>query len=110
MYNTSSAETTLHVAQLDSGPGYAEFVEKIHRKYGFADQPPVKGGPEQWDILYPVSAFIESENFPIVSNRSVTGMDLPELTIKLVSDRVDIESGYRTMTIEVSHVSRLPLC
>jgi len=106
LYNATSTETSLHVAQLDSGPGYADFVKKIHDRYGFPEHPPVKGGPAQWDILYPVSAFIESENFPIVANGSVSQEKLPDLTIKLVSDRFDERSGYRTMTIEVSHVSR----
>jgi hypothetical protein len=107
MYNISSGETALHVAQLDSGPGYAEFVTKIHERYGQADDTPVKGGQEHWDILYPVSAFIESEHFPIQSNLTASEIGLPTVSMKVIGDRYDTESGFRTMTIEISHVSNL---
>ena len=110
MYNTTSAETSLHVAQLDSGPGYADFVQKIHQRYGQQAHLPVKGGPENWDILYPVSPFIESQHFPITTNGSLAQSRAPELTIKLVNNRFDEVSGYRIMTIEVTHVSVIILC
>lgn len=106
MYNVTSGQTTLHVAQLDSGPGYADFVTKIHQRYGLETLPPVKGGPEQWDILYPISAFIESENFPIVSRMSAEHLEIPLVDIKLLANRYDDVSGYRTMTLHVTHVSQ----
>jgi hypothetical protein len=110
MYNTTSAETSLHVAQLDSGPGYADLVRKIHQRYGQQAHLPVKGGPENWDILYPVSPFIESQHFPITTNGSLAQSPAPELTIKLVNNRFDEESGYRILTIEVTHVSAIIPC
>jgi hypothetical protein len=107
LYNVSSASTSLHVAQLDSGPGYNEFVHKINSRYGASDQPLLKGGAAEWEILFPVSSFIESEHFYLdaASNLTGSGIDLPTVAMKVIADRYDAESGYRMMTIDVTHVS-----
>jgi len=109
LYNVSSTSTSLHVAQLDSGPGYTDFVQKIHSRYGESEQPLLTGGAAEWEILFPVSSFIESEHFYLnpASNLTSAAIDLPTVDMKVVADRYDVESGYRMMTIDITHVSQV---
>ncbi|KAJ9107223.1 hypothetical protein QFC20_003758 [Naganishia adeliensis] len=107
MYNTTSGTHTLHVAQLDSGPGFPEFVEKVHTKYGMQTRMPVPSIPSDtnsdWDILYPISAFIEAEKFPVIGQALPAGEVLPTIQFQLVENVWDDVLNTRNVTLRINH-------
>ncbi|KAJ9121564.1 hypothetical protein QFC22_002183 [Naganishia vaughanmartiniae] len=107
MYNVTSGTHTLHVAQLDSGPGFPEFVTKVHERYGMQTRMPVQSVPSDsnsdWDILYPISAFIEAEKFPVIGHTWPAAEILPEVRVRLTEDTWDNNLNTRNITLSVNH-------
>jgi hypothetical protein len=104
---TTSGTHTLHVAQLDSGPGFPQFVEKIHTRYGMETRMPIPSIPSDtnsdWDILYPISAFIEAEKFPVIGQALPLGETLPVIQVDLTEDTWDSALSTRNVTLRVNH-------
>lgn len=105
VYNTTSGQTTLHIAQVDIGPQYKEFMEQVYHRYGVDTLPVKKGEQEEWDLIFPVSAFINSEYFPLISPVDADELELPVVDIKVTEDSYDEVEGTRSLTVDVSHVS-----
>lgn len=104
---TTSGTHTLHVAQLDSGPGFPELVENIHTKYGMDTRMPVPSIPSDtnsdWDILYPISSFIEAEKFPVIGQALPLEETLPVIRVDLAEDVWDDGLDTRNVTLRVNH-------
>ena len=104
---TTSGTHTLHIAQLDSGPGFPELVENIHAEYGMDTRMPVPSIPSDtnsdWDILYPISSFIEAEKFPIIGQALPLGEILPVIRVQLTEDVWDEALDTRNVTLKVNH-------
>ncbi|KAJ9119852.1 hypothetical protein QFC24_005566 [Naganishia onofrii] len=107
MGKTTSGTHTLHVAQLDSGPGFPEFVTKVHERYGMQTRMPVQSVPSDsnsdWDILYPISAFIEAEKFPVIGHTWPAAEILPEVKVRVMEDSWDENLNTRNITLGVNH-------
>lgn len=105
---TTSHSQVLHVAQLDSGPGFQDILGAIHNRYGDASYPVTPNVRSEvngdWDVLYPISAFIEAEKFTLPPGEA-TEHSLPQVKIDVVEDSYDASAKERTVRLKVAYVS-----
>ncbi|WVF71126.1 hypothetical protein IAT40_005923 [Kwoniella sp. CBS 6097] len=74
LYNHTSNEHTGHVAFMDRGP-QDKIVSSIHSEYGLqgseVEHTALTDADSDWDVLYPISNFIDTYKFPLyVSDES----------------------------------------
>lgn len=56
-----------------------------------------------WDILYPISSFIEAEKFPVIGQSLPMGEVLPIIRVDLTEDISDETLNTRNVTLRVNH-------
>jgi hypothetical protein len=56
-----------------------------------------------WDILYPISAFIEAEKFPVIGHTWPAAEILPEVKVRVMEDSWDENLNTRNITLGVNH-------
>lgn len=56
-----------------------------------------------WDILYPISAFIEAEKFPVIGQALPAGEVLPTIQFQLVENVWDDVLNTRNVTLRINH-------
>jgi hypothetical protein len=56
-----------------------------------------------WDILYPISAFIEAEKFPVIGQALPAGEVLPTIQFQLVENVWDDVLNTRNVTLRIKH-------
>jgi hypothetical protein len=107
----TSGDNHLHIAQMDRGPGFQDILQRLHDRYGLPHHPitpnPRSAENSDWDVLYPISAFLETEMFELGVSELNPGFKLPELKIKLESQDWDSATGTRSLGFKVEHVSIL---
>jgi hypothetical protein len=105
----TSGENHLHMAQMDRGPGFQDILQRLHDRYGLPHHPltpnPRSDDNSDWDVLYPISAFLETEMFELGVSELNPGRTLPEMQIDLVHDEWHEEEGVRSIALRVQHVS-----
>jgi hypothetical protein len=105
----TSGENHLHMAQMDRGPGFQDILQRLHDRYGLPHHPltpnPRSDDNSDWDVLYPISAFLETEMFELGVSELNPGRTLPEMQIDLVHDEWHEEDGVRSIALRVQHVS-----
>ncbi len=108
VHNVTSGDNHLHIAQMDRGPGFPDLLSRLHTRYGHAHRPltpnPREGDNSDWDILYPISAFLETEMFELGVSEGNPGRELPEVQVEVVADAWEADEGVRRVTLAVEHV------
>ena len=75
---------------MDKGPQF-DFVSAIHARYGTQDPvvPTVMNKENtDWDVLYPVSSFLDTYRFPL----SPIAFDWPKMGIEVHEERGDLRT------------------
>ncbi len=110
MFKVTSGDNHLHIAQMDRGPGFQDILQRLHDRYGLPHHPitpnPRSEENSDWDVLYPISAFLETEMFELGVSELNPGFKLPEMKIKLESQEWDEAAGARSLGLKVEHVRR----
>lgn len=98
-YNHTSGQETAHIAFMDSG-GNSVVMKELHDQFG--------GGAElvrteqtddnsDWDVLYPVSSFLETYSFELPK----TKFDWPEMTFEATREKTD--GGHTRIHLKTDH-------
>lgn len=107
VHNVTSGDNHLHIAQMDRGPGFQDILQRLHDRYGLPHHPitpnPRSEENSDWDVLYPISAFLETEMFELGVSELNPGFKLPEMKIKLESQEWDEAAGARSLGLKVEH-------
>ncbi|WVR06737.1 hypothetical protein IAU60_003772 [Kwoniella sp. DSM 27419] len=100
LYNHSSSEHSGHVAFMDGGPS-SDILPAIHEKYGLpgSEIQPTKmtDWDSDWDVLYPISTFLETYKFPLDVSEKDKEFDWPGMGFWV--DDVKWEYGIRHMRL-----------
>ncbi|WVQ99736.1 hypothetical protein IAU59_006878 [Kwoniella sp. CBS 9459] len=82
LYNHTSNEHTGHVAFMDRGP-QSNIVSAIHEKYGLqgstVEHTALTDADSDWDVLYPISNFIDTYKFPLYVSDEVDAFEWPKV-------------------------------
>lgn len=95
----TNGEHTAHIAFMDRGTEL-DVVEAIHERYGVGPIEHTSLGDHDpdWDVLYPISTFLNTYRFPLAP----TGFDWPEIKSEAQVTSVD---GLRKIQLSFDFVS-----
>lgn len=99
MYNHTSGEHTAHVAFMDTARN-VEYMKQLHEAYGSGTELTHTVQTEEsadWDVLYPVSSFLDTYNFPLPAVK----FDWPEMTFQATRTRTD--EGHTRIHLKTDH-------
>lgn len=98
----TNGECTMHIAFMDRGTEL-DFVEAIHERYGSGPIEHTSLGDHDpdWDIIYPVSSFLDTYRFPLPR----IPFEWPILRYKVQENESD---GDRRIQLSLDFVSSIP--
>ncbi|EST09337.1 Peptidase M28 [Kalmanozyma brasiliensis GHG001] len=112
--NITSNEWFMNVGAADPAPGFRALANELQSDLGIPSQShaalmEMNDYNSDFDILYPVSAFLTPYKFQLptpASYRTRYAAPAPEsnhFTVKAVNEVLDVEAGTRSLTLEMTH-------
>ncbi|BEJ13055.1 hypothetical protein CspHIS471_0302290 [Cutaneotrichosporon sp. HIS471] len=98
-YNHTSGLETAHIAFMDSGRN-AAYMKEVYDQFGNGAElvrTEQGNGNSDWDVLYPVSSFLETYSFELPK----TEFDWPEMTFKATREKTD--EGHTRIHLKTDH-------
>ena len=103
--NLTSGEWFMNLGSADPAPGFKSLVDDLHSVLGVPGEPAVfkemNEHNSDFDILYPVSAFITPYRFRIPTPANV--QEHPHFQVKATNEVIDLEAGTRRLTLQIDH-------
>lgn len=115
--NITSGEWFMNVGAADPAPGFKNLANELQSQLGIATESQAElkemnDYNSDFDILYPVSAFLTPYKFQLPAPPAGSGFNTkyaspaPEanhFTVKATNEIIDIEAGTRSLTLEMNH-------
>lgn len=114
--NITSSEWFMNVGSADPAPGFKALANELQGEFGIATESQaslmeMNDYNSDFDILYPVSAFLTPYKFQLPTPASSSfhtkyASPAPEanhFTVKATNEVLDLEAGTRSLTLEMSH-------
>ncbi len=104
--NITSGEWYMNVGSADPAAGFASLVNDTHALLGLPSEPPqlmeMNEHNSDFDILYPVSAFLTPYKYRMPTPAIVTE-DHAGVQVKALDEVLDLEAGTRRLTLQIDH-------
>ena len=115
--NITSGEWFANVGAADPAPGFEALANELQSQFGIASESQAElkvmnDYNSDFDILYPVSAFLTPYKFQLPSPGAASGFstkyaapaaEANHFTVKATNEVLDLEAGTRSLTLEMNH-------
>ena len=103
--NITSGEWFMNLGSADPAPGFAKLVSEVHASLGIPGQAAelveMNEYNSDFDILYPVSAFLTPYKFKMPTPPGAAAH--PNFQVQAVDEVLDFKAGTRSLTLQIDH-------